>query len=114
MVSTLEKQMEKQPPERVSFRPIRLVAVILILLLAISIAAQWYGQQVSMPRYCADPVGMLQKVREVLTERRPAGDGDRKPYILAARLMFLLPRENNEGLDKYIERLQRHIDQQCR
>ena len=91
-----------------------MILVILALLLFISFAAQWYGRNITMPRYCDDPVGTIERVREVLTNNEPAGDGDRKPYIIAARLTFLLPRESNEQLDPYIERLQRHIDQQCR
>ena len=99
---------------KASFRPLRMVLVIMALLLFISFAAQWYGRNITMPRYCKDPVETIERVREVLTNKEPAGDGDRKPYIIAARLTFLLPRESNEQLDPYIERLQRHIDQQCR
>jgi len=96
------------------FRPLRMILVILALLLFISFAAQWYGRNVTMPRYCEDPVGVIERVREVLINNEPAGGGDRKPYIIAARLTFLLPRESDEQLELYIERLQRHIDVQCR
>jgi len=96
------------------FRPLRMILVILALLLFISFAAQWYGRNITMPRYCTDPAGVIERVREVLSNRKPAGSGDRKPYIIAARLTFLLPRRSDEQLDLYIERLQRHIDQQCR
>ena len=99
---------------KASFRPLRMILVILALLLFISFAAQWYGRNITMPRYCNDPVGVIERVREVLTNEKPAGEGDRKPYIIAARLTFLIPRESDEQLDRYIERLQRHIDQQCR
>ncbi len=100
--------------KKASFHPLRMVLVILALLLFISFAAQWYGRNITMPRYCNDPVGVIERVREILTDKEPAGNGDRKPYIIAARLTFLLPRESDEQLDHYIERLQRHIDQQCR
>ncbi len=104
------ENLNDKPP----FRPMRVVLVILLLLLAISGAAQWYSRNVTMPRYCEQPVETLARVRQLLTERRPAGDGDRKPYIIAARLTFLIPRESNEELDTYLQRLQQHIDQQCR
>ncbi|MCG8426024.1 MAG: hypothetical protein MI754_01550 [Chromatiales bacterium] len=100
--------------DKTSFRPLRLVAVILLILLGISTAAQWYGRHVSMPRYCQDPVNIIARVHEVLTKARPAGDGDRKPYIIAARLTFLVPRDSEESVDSYIKRLQQHVDQQCR
>lgn len=99
--------------EKPPFRPIRLIVIILLILLGISAAAQWYGRNVTMPRYCKDPAGTLERVHKVLTERTPAGEGDRKPYIIAARLTFLIPREDNEPLNTYLERLQRHIEQQC-
>ncbi|MCU7813195.1 MAG: hypothetical protein KZQ77_18475 [Candidatus Thiodiazotropha sp. (ex Notomyrtea botanica)] len=96
------------------FRPIRLILVILLILLLISMAAQWYGEHVTMPRYCQYPAGVIQRVEQVLNEPQPAGDGDRKPYIIAARLMFLVPRQSNESQTDYIERLERHIEKQCR
>lgn len=57
---------------------------------------------------------VLERVRRLLTETEPAGTGDRKPYIIAARLTFLIPRASEESLKEYMSRLQRHIDQQCR
>ncbi len=95
------------------FRPVRLIVVILIILLSISFAAQWYGRNITMPRYCRDPAGVLERVHKVLTQEEPAGDGDRKPYIIAARLTFLVPRDSNEQLRAYMQRLQQHINQQC-
>ena len=110
MQEPTSRNQEKKAP----FRPLRMILVILALLLFISFAAQWYGRNITMPRYCSDPVGVIERVREVLTNKEPAGDGDRKPYIIAARLTFLLRRNSDQQLDPYIERLQRHIDQQCR
>ncbi|MCU7846213.1 MAG: hypothetical protein KZQ93_20450 [Candidatus Thiodiazotropha sp. (ex Monitilora ramsayi)] len=99
---------------RTQFRPIRLVLAILSILILISLAAQWYGEQVTMPRYCQYPDGVIDRVELVLNEQTPAGDGDRKPYIIAARLMFLVPRQSEESQKNYIERLERHIERQCR
>lgn len=110
MVNTDSPQAGRKTP----FRPLRLILVILLILLLISIAAQWYGEYVTMPRYCQYPDGVIGRVKRILNEKQPAGDGDRKPYIIAARLMFLAPRQNDESQDGYIERLQQHIDKQCR
>ncbi|MEN8213218.1 MAG: hypothetical protein ABFR19_02545 [Pseudomonadota bacterium] len=106
--------MSVQKPQRTPFRPLRMIVVILLILLGISFAAQWYGRNVTMPRYCNDPAGVIARVHEVLTNKNPAGEGDRKPYIIAARLTFLLPRDSDEQLEAYIARLQDHVDQQCR
>ncbi len=109
MTASYSDNLQHKPP----FRPLRLIAVILLILLAISAAAQWYARNVTLPRYCEDPIQTLTHVRQLLTEQRPAGDGDRKPYIIAARLTFLIPRKPDEPLTRYLDRLQRHIDQQC-
>jgi hypothetical protein len=101
---------DDKPP----FRPLRLVAVVLLILLGISSAAQWYSRTVTLPRYCEDPVGVLTRVQQLLTETHPAGDGDRKPYIIAARLTFLIPQVSEEPLTDYMNRLRGHIEQQCR
>lgn len=95
------------------FHPLRMVLIILLLLIAISAAAQWYGRNVTMPRYCEDPVGVMARVHSVLTEKTPAGEGDRKPYIIAARLTFLFPRESNEELKVYLNRLRGFIEMTC-
>lgn len=105
-----DPSLGRKPP----FQPVRLVVTILLLLLAISIAAQWYANNITLPRYCDNPEQTLRQIRQVLTEKRPAGDGDRKPFIKATRLTFLVPRESNEALSDYLDRLQRHIDRQCR
>ncbi len=107
--------MDRNTPEQpgTSFRPLRLILVILGLLLVISFAAQWYSRNITMPRYCEYSGDILAKVRDVLTEKTPAGNGDRKPWIIAARLTFLVPRKADEPLESYLDRLQRHIDRQC-
>jgi hypothetical protein len=91
-----------------------LVAVILLILLGISAASQWYARNVTLPRYCEAPDQVLSDVRQLLTTRTPAGEGARRPYIIAARLTFLVPREGNEPLEAYLQRIQQHLDQRCR
>ena len=110
---TTEELSTPEQEQRTAFRPARLTLVILLILIAISAAAQWYSRNITMPRYCEDPMGVMQRVYKVLTEKTPAGVGDRKPYIIAARLTFLVPRDSNEPLRDYMNRLQRYIDQQC-
>ena len=109
--------MNRQPEnlaDKPPFRPMKMVLVVLLIVLGISGAAQWYSSNITLPRYCNDPIQTLQHVRRLLTEREPAGQGERKPYIIAARLTFLIPRESNEGLKAYLDRLKQHIDTQCR
>jgi len=109
MTDQHQPSLNEQPP----FRPLRMIVVVLLILLTISLAAQWYSRSVALPRYCKDPVQTLTDVHRLLTEKRPAGDGDRKPYIIAARLTFLIPREAEEPLEGYLARLRQHLDRQC-
>lgn len=104
------ENLADKPP----FRPVKMVLVVLLMVLGISGAAQWYSTNVILPRYCDDPAQTLEHVRRLLSEKEPAGDGERRPYIIAARLTFLIPREGNERLDDYIDRLNTHISTQCR
>ncbi len=110
---TTEHLSTPELEQTAAFHPARLVLTILLILLGISAAAQWYSRNITLPRYCEYPVSVMQRVYQVLTEKTPAGAGDRKPYIIAARLTFLVPRDSNEALNDYMNRLQRYIDQQC-
>lgn len=96
------------------FRLWRLIAAVLVILLVISASAQWYARNITLPRHCENPQETLTLARRVITERTPAGDDSRTPYIKAARLTFLIPRESEEPIDSYMERLRHYLDQQCR
>ncbi|MEA3278253.1 MAG: hypothetical protein U9Q81_23775 [Pseudomonadota bacterium] len=96
-----------------TFRPLRLIVAVLAVMLAISAASRWYARDVTLPRYCEDPEQALADLRRVLTEERPAGDGARRPFIVAARLMFLVPRNGDEPLRDYLGRLRIHMAERC-
>ena len=108
----IEQNLKEIPP----FRLWPLVLGVLLTLLTISFATQWYAQNVSMPRYCEDPVQALEHVRQLLTEESPAGDSfeARRPYIIAAKLLFLVPRKSDEDDTAYLLRIRQHLEQQCR
>lgn len=102
------------PDAGTSFKPLWVIAVTLTFLLAISLWIQWYSRTVSLPRYCDDPAGTLVLLERVLTEARPAGSETRRPYLVAAKLVFLVPRESNEDLGDYLARVRHHIAEVCR
>ncbi len=95
------------------FRPWRLIAAVFAIMLGISAASRWYARDITLPRYCEDPAQALTDLRRVLTEDRPAGDGARRPFIVAARLMFLVPRNGDEPLEDYLRRLRGHMAERC-
>ncbi len=104
---------EPMPPRLGTFRPWRLIVTVFLIMLGISAASRWYARDVTLPRYCADPERTLTDLRRLLTEDTPAGDGARRPYIVAARLMFLVPRNGDEPLEAYLGRLRGHMAGRC-
>lgn len=101
-------------PTRSGFRPVRLVLVVLVALLLVSFASDWYAGRVSLPRYCEQRELVLQRLAAILTEEGPAGEGAHRDYIVAAKLEFLVPRTADEPLDAYLQRLRHRLEQQCR
>lgn len=95
------------------FNPLQVIVPVLLLMLSVSFAARWYSQQVTLPRYCEDPEQALNYLQKIITETRPAGEASRRPYIIAAKLLFLLPREAFEPDQAYIVRVQQYLRKQC-
>ncbi len=93
---------------------LRITGVVLLVMLLISAWARSYSEHVSLPRYCDNPQSTLTYLEQVLRTPRPAGDGSRRPYIIAAKLLFLLPRESEETESAYLSRVQQHIEDTCR
>jgi len=97
-----------------SFKPWRLIGFVLLLLLGISVWLKWYTGMVSIPRYCANPSQAISYLEKVLTEEHPAPDDNRKPYIIAAKLIYLIPQLSNEPIADYLLRVRTRIAEQCR
>ena len=90
------------------------VVLVAVLLVAITLLARQYRAEVSLPRYCAEPEHALELLQRVISERRPAGDGTRRPYLIAAKLLFLVPRQPDEPEAIYLDRVALHIEAACR
>lgn len=75
--------------------------------------AGWYADNSAMPRYCANPLKNIKIVRKILTEEDPVGDDAKRAYVVAAKLVFLVPQTDGEDVDTYILRLQNEISQRC-
>jgi len=96
------------------FHPFLLVFVVLVALLLVFRAGDWYAGQVALPRYCEQQELMLRHLASINTQHRPAGDLSRRDFIVAAKLEFLLPRMADEPVDAYIRRLRTQLEAQCR
>lgn len=95
------------------FSPWRIVIPVLCLLLLGSFWSSWYGREISIPRYCENPAQALGYVHRILTEPRPAQNDSRRPYVVAAKLLFLIPQQSDEPVDRYLVRLEQHLGEAC-
>lgn len=90
------------------FNPLKIIIPLLLALLSVSLMSQWYASNVSFPRYCKNPETSLNAV-EVLIQDEPAiDDGQRRQYMIAAKILFLHPQHHNESKPDYLLRL-RHL-----
>jgi len=76
-------------------------------------SADWYANKSALPRFCENPLQAVTIVEEILTSPTPGEGEKRRPYIIAAKLIFLVPREQGETMPDYLERLKSRISQSC-
>lgn len=105
---------DEEQQEYRGFNPTPMLIIVALSVLAVAGMSNWYSNNVSMPRYCNEPEQTVFYLQELLTKERPAGDDSRRPYLIAAKLLFILPRGGEETLDAYLQRVRLHIAQQCR
>ena len=110
----MEIQSQRVEPAVRGFPWRPFVVLVALLLVAISLLARQYRGEVALPRYCADPGNAIELLERVMTEKRPAGDQPRRPYLVAAKLMFLVPRQADEPVAAYLDRVAVHIGATCR
>ncbi len=76
--------------------------------------AQQRGSEVLLRRYCDDPARHVALVEDILTKAEPAGTKKRRPYIIAAKLLYIVQRKTNEPVQAYLERLRQSVVSACR
>ncbi len=94
-------------------RILAVFAITAFTMLFIFHSADWYANNSALPRYCGNPQQTVEIVREIITSNTPGEGRKRRPYIIAAKLIFLIPQEVDEPLDTYITRLRQRISQAC-
>jgi len=76
-------------------------------------SADWYANKSALPRFCEKPVQTVAIVEEILTSPTPGEGKERRPYIVAAKLIFLVPRKEDEPMPDYLLRLRDRISNSC-
>jgi hypothetical protein len=90
------------------FKPIKIIIPVLLALLSISLMSQWYANNISFPRYCKSPERALNAVQVLLQDEPVIDDNQRRRYMIAAKILFLQPKNNHESKSDYMLRL-RHL-----
>lgn len=96
------------------FNPLKIIIPVLLALLSVSLMSQWYASQVSFPRYCNSPEATLAALQVLLEEEAVIDNDQRRKYMVAAKMLFLHPRENNESKTGYLQRLRHLMRAECR
>ena len=95
------------------FNPLKIIIPVLLALLSVSLMSQWYARQVSFPRYCASPETTLAALQVLLEEEAVIDNDQRRKYMVAAKLLFLHPREGNESKTGYLQRIRQLMRAEC-
>lgn len=92
---------------------LRILAATAAVMLLVNLWAERHAEQAAIPRYCENPEETLLHLERILQEQQPAGEESRRPYIIAAKLMFLVPRQAEEDVSAYLTRLRAHLAEVC-
>ena len=95
-------------------RILAVFAITALIMLFIFNSADWYASNSALPRYCENPAKNVEIVREILTSDTPGAGKKRRPYIVAAKLIFLVPRAAGEPMQDFLARLRNRITQSCK
>lgn len=93
---------------------VRLILSVVIILALISIASQWYAEQVSLPRYCVEPGVFVQRIADISSADKDIEGETRRNYMIAAKLEFIEPRNSGEPEQAYLHRLRHRLEEKCR
>lgn len=101
------------PKKRAEFKPLRLLMLVFVIIFLLSQWIAWYSKNVSLPRYCDNPKQTLGYLEKIINEEQPSGDEARKPYLIAAKILYLIPRQSNEPSDIYLNRIHNQLLSEC-
>ncbi len=106
-----QDQIEEQikPP----FNPLKVIIPVLIALLSVSLMAQWYASNVTLPRFCKDPQQALRQLSKLLDDEASIQNEHRRQTMIAAKLLFLHPMKQDESKPDYLRRLNYLMLNQC-
>ncbi len=84
-----------------------------VAMIVIFRAAGWYADTAALPRYCDDPDLALRYVGNILSGNTRDFRTDRRGYVVASKLIFLVPQRDGESEPAYLLRLRAAIGRSC-
>ncbi len=117
MAGQTHTSLEHEPAAKPRAGVLRLAVVFGVAALALVGVfnfAQWRADTVSLNRYCDDPAGHVARIGEILAKPALSEDESRRPYIVAAKLLYLVPQKQGESDTDYLSRLTFRIETTCR
>lgn len=96
------------------FRPLGLIAAVAAVMLLVNLSIRGYSQAVSLPRYCDRIERTVGELQHILTQSQPAPEGQRREYLIAAKLLFLEPQQAGEPVEAYLARIRSGLNDRCR
>ncbi len=97
--------------------PFAIIVTVFGMVAAILVFVTWMAEQRAddtlLRRYCGDIDYHVELVKKILTESEPSGEEKRRPYIVAAKLIYIVQQNANEPVQSYLERLRITIKSAC-
>ncbi len=73
----------------------------------------WYADHAALPRYCSDPGLAVGIVRDILNGKTSGYTSEKHNFLVSSKLIYLVPRNDQEPLEAYLARLKERISQAC-
>ncbi len=107
------------PSDNIESKPFRVnplvvVAAVLLVFIVTALTLRWYTDNLSMTRYCKNPETTISELRRVITDEQLATGKERGAFIITSKLLFLVPRLDDEPAEDYLARVRQRLETICR
>ncbi len=94
--------------------PLVVIVAVLLAFIVTALALRWYTDDLSMTRYCENLDMTISELRRVITDEQLATGEERAAFIITSKLLFLVPRLDDEPGEDYLVRVRQRLETICR